>query len=177
MRARLPIPILLAALALVAPAAAAATPAVPTSVQSQIRARAGVAAYVPTRLPFRYRYRAFAFNRSTGILTVRFADVRYLATKHPRRLYVSVQRYGGTLAGCGAGRQKTLQLDGNKVYADADVAWRCQRTPRGSIVKITASGPPLPDVALGRVVASAKRLYQPSRLSSGSCRARSRDCR
>ena len=156
MRARLPI--LLAALVLVAPAAAV-TPAVPASVQSQIRARAGVAAYVPTRLPLRYRFRAFAFNRSSGILTTRFADVRYLGTKHPRRLYVSVQRYTGTLAECGDGRQKTLQLDGNKVYSDANVAWRCQRTPRGPLVKITASGQTLPDVALGRVVASAKRLY------------------
>ena len=148
----------LAALALVAPAVAA-TPAVPASVQSQIRARAGVAAYVPTRLPFRYRYRAFGFNRSAGILTIRFADVRYLGTAHPRRLYFSVQRLTGTLEQCGAGRQKTLQLDGNRVYADVGVAWRCQRTPRGPIVKITASGQPLPDVALGRVVASAKRLY------------------
>jgi hypothetical protein len=155
-RARL-LPVL-AALALAAPAAAAA-PVVPVSAQSQIRARAGVAAYAPTRLPFRYRYRAFAFNRSTGILAIRFADVRYLATRHPRRLYFSVQRYTGTLVQCGAGKQKTLQLDGNKVYADSDVTWRCQRTPRGSIVKITASGPSLPNVALGRVVASAKRLY------------------
>jgi hypothetical protein len=155
-RARL-LPVL-AALALAAPAAAA-TPVVPASVQSQIRARAGVAAYVPTRLPFRYRYRGFAFDRSTGILAIRFADVRYLETKHPRRLYFSVQRYPGTLAQCGAGRQKTLQLDGNKVYSDAQVAWRCQRTPRGPIAKITASGVALPDVALGRVVASAKRLY------------------
>jgi hypothetical protein len=155
-RARL-LPVL-AALALAAPAAAA-TPVVPVSVQSQIHARAGVAAYVPTRVPFRYRYRAFSFDRSTGILTIRFADIRYLGTKHPRRLYFSVQRYTGSLAQCGSGRQKTLQLDGNKVYADASVAWRCQRTPRGPIVKITVSGVSLPDVALGRVVASAKRLY------------------
>jgi hypothetical protein len=154
----LPVLAALAALVLAAPAAASA-PVVPVSAQSQIRARAGVAAYAPTRLPFRYRYRAFGFNRSSGILTIRFADVRYVGTKHPRRLYFSVQRSTGTLAQCGEGRQKTLQLDGNKVYSDADVAWRCQRTPRGPIVKITASGPPLPDVALGRVVASAKRLY------------------
>ena len=155
-RARL-LPVL-AALALAAPAAAAA-PVVPLAAQSQIRARAGVAAYVPTRLPFRYRFRAFAFNHSTGILAIRFADVRYLETRHPRRLYLSVQRYTGTVAQCGAGRQKTLQLDGNKVYSDSGVTWRCQRTPRGPLVKITVSGVSLPDVALGRVAASAKRLY------------------
>ena len=156
MRPRL-LPVL-AALALAAPAAAA-TPVVPVSAQSQIRARAGVAAYAPTRLPFRYRFRAFAFNRSTGILAIRFADVRYLGTKHPRRLYFSVQRYAGTLVQCGEGRQKTLQLDGNKVYSDSGVTWRCQRTPRGPLVKITVSGVSLPDVALGRATASAKRLY------------------
>jgi hypothetical protein len=156
MRALLP-PVL-AALALAAPAAAAA-PAVPVSAQSQIRARAGLAAYVPTRLPFRYRFRAFAFDRSTGILAIRFADVRYLGTPHPRRLYFSVQRSTGTLLQCGEGRQKTLQLDGNKVYSDSGVTWRCQRTPRGPLVKITVSGVSLPDVALGRVAASAKRLY------------------
>jgi hypothetical protein len=51
-----------------------------------------------------------------------------------------------------------MQLDGNKVYWDGAVAWRCVRGRDGRNVKLAATGPKLPDTALGIVVASAKRL-------------------
>jgi hypothetical protein len=66
--------------------------------------------------------------------------------------------FRGSLASCPDGKTKTLQLDGNKVYWDGTVAWRCVRTPAGRLVKMTATGPNLPDVALGIVVASGKRV-------------------
>jgi hypothetical protein len=67
-------------------------------------------------------------------------------------------RYRRELARCGDGREKTLQMGGNKVYSGGGVVWRCIRTPRGSLVKVTVAGASLPDVALGRVAASAKRI-------------------
>jgi hypothetical protein len=49
-------------------------------------------------------------------------------------------------------------MGGNKVYWDGAVAWRCVRSPAGGNVKLSAAGPNLPDVGLGRVAASAKHL-------------------
>jgi hypothetical protein len=76
----------------------------------------------------------------------------------PEPASLTARRFGGTLASCGDGREKTLQMGGNKVYWDGEVAWRCVRGADGRAVKLAASGPNLPDVALGRVVASGKRV-------------------
>lgn len=141
---------------LAAGAAAASTPPVPLATQVQIRKAAPAVAFVPTRLPSHYRFRAFSASRSTGTLALRFADPRYAGRSH--RLLFSARRFAAPLERCSDGGQKTLQMDGNRVYADVDVVWRCQRTPAGIVVKITVSGDSLPDVALGRVAASAKRL-------------------
>jgi len=74
-------------------------------------------------------------------------------------------------ASCAAGRQKTFYVAGNKVYwsqvADPTVeyvqqAWRCVKHPSGRWVRLVASSrtPPAQpaDVALGRVVASARLI-------------------
>jgi hypothetical protein len=154
---RLVLPAALAALALAASAAAASSPVVPPFIQQLVAKNAGDLAYVPTRVPFRYRYRSYRYDPATRMLTLRLADVRFPpGAKHS--LAFTAEPFRGALETCGDGRQKTLQMGGNKVYWDEGVAWRCQRTPRGRIVKLLAAGPGLPDVALGRVVASAKHI-------------------
>jgi hypothetical protein len=135
--------------------AAMPNPVVPPFIQNLVRAKAGGLAYVPTRVPFRYRYVGHGWKKS--ILTIRIADRRFPLDGR-RSLAFTVRSFGGTLAGCGDGREKTLQMDGNKVYWDGEVAWRCVRGPDGRTVRLAASGPNLPDVALGRVVASGKRV-------------------
>jgi hypothetical protein len=130
--------------------AAKPNPVVPPFIQKLVRAKAGGLAYVPTRVPFRYRYVGYGWKGS--VLTIKIADRR---GRHS--LAFTAQRFGGTLASCGDGREKTLQMDGNKVYWDGEVAWRCVRGSDGRAVRLAASGPNLPDVALGRVVASGKR--------------------
>jgi hypothetical protein len=150
---------LLAAAALAAPVAAvaAARPAVPVFIQKLAQAKAGPVAYAPTRLPFRYAYRRYRWAPATHRLTYWFADTRYPANgKHS--IAVTAEPFGGTLASCADGKQKTLQLDGNKVYWDGSVAWRCVTGANGKLVKILASGPNLPDSALGIVAASVKRI-------------------
>jgi hypothetical protein len=151
------LPAAVAAFAVAAAAAAAAVPAVPPFVQHLSAAKAGPLAYVPTRLPFRYRYTAYRWNAAARILSFRFDDGRF-----PRNgrhlLWFTSERFGGTLASCGDGRQKTLQLDGNRVYWNGQVAWRCLRGADGRPVKLLAAGPNLPDVALGIVVSSGKRV-------------------
>jgi hypothetical protein len=147
----------LSALLLVsAPAAAAkSTPVVPPFIQQLTQAKAGVLAYVPTRVPFRYRYVGHRWNGR--VLEIRVADRRFrLDRRHS--VAFTAQRFRGTLASCGSGRERTLQMGGNKVYWDGAVAWRCVRGSDGRLVRLAASGPNLPDVALGRVVASGKRV-------------------
>ena len=134
---------------------AARAPVVPPFVQHLVRQRAGDLAYVPTRAPFGYRYRAYSWR--DGRLTIRLVDPRYPnAARHT--VLFGAQRFGGSLASCADGKTKTMQLDGNKVYWDGTVAWRCVRTRAGRLAKLTAGGPNLPDVALGIVVASGKRV-------------------
>jgi hypothetical protein len=146
-----------AALALAAPAAAAPAPAVPLFVQKLVKVRAGDLAYVPTRLPFRYRYRSYRYDRATRTLSYRFDDVRFAPTGR-HTLVFTVTPFRGPFASCGEGRVKSLQMGGNKVYWNGTVAWRCQPTLGGRIARLAASGPSLPDAALGRVVASGKRI-------------------
>jgi hypothetical protein len=150
------------ALAVVAVAGASASaakpkPVVPTYIQSLLRAKAGSLAYVPTRVPFAYRYVRYRWDAPRRLLTITLADRRFPVDGR-RSIAVSARRFGATPARCGDGREKTLQMGGNKVYWDGTVAWRCVRGPGGGFVRIAASGPNLPDVALGRVVASGKRV-------------------
>lgn len=134
--------------------AAAAVPAVPGFVQGLIAKRAAGAAYVPTRLPFRYRYTSY--RASAGRVVLRFDDARYARNGRHAITFTSAP-FGDPLTACGDGRVKTLQLDGNKVYWDGTDAWRCLR--RGSrAVRVSARGPNLPDVALGRVIASVRHV-------------------
>jgi hypothetical protein len=134
---------------------AAPVPVVPPFIQHLVQRRAGELAYVPTRAPFRYRYRSYTWR--DGRLTIRLVDVRDPnSTRHT--VLFGTQRVGGTLASCASGKRKTLQLDGSKVYWNGIVAWRCVRAPSGHLVKLTAAGPNLPDVALGIVAASGKRV-------------------
>jgi hypothetical protein len=130
---------------------------VPLSAQARIRATAGAEAYVPTRLVSggHYQFRIWSYARTTRTLNVRFADARFAPGTHP--LYFTVAPFSLPLARCADGKQKTIAYDGNRVYWDSQVAWRCIAGPSGA-VKVTASGPKLPDVALARVVASAKRI-------------------
>jgi hypothetical protein len=136
-------------------AAAKSTPVVPPFIQHLAQARAGVLAYVPTRVPLRYRYVGYGWRGR--VLEIRVADRRFpLDGRHS--VAFTARRFRGTLASCGAGRERTLQMGGNKVYWDGAVAWRCVRGRDGRLVRLAASGPNLPDVALGRVVASAKAV-------------------
>lgn len=137
--------------------AAKPQPVVPPFIQKLVRAKAGALAYVPTRVPFRYRYVRYRWDGARRVLTITFAD-RRVTVDGRHSITVTTRPFGGTLASCGNGREKTLQMGGNKVYWDGEAAWRCVRGSNGRLVRIAAAGPNFPDVALGRLVASAKRV-------------------
>jgi hypothetical protein len=147
----------LAGLSAASASAAKPKPVVPVFIQKLVHAKAGSLASVPTRVPFRYRYVRYRWNGTGRVLTITLADRRFpLDGRHS--IAFTAQRFSASLPSCGDTREKTLQMGGNKVYWDGTDAWRCLRGNDGRLVRITASGPNLPDVALGRVVASAKRI-------------------
>ena len=148
------LPVVAAAVALVS-AAQAATPVVPVATQARIAKVRPSLAYAPTRMLIGFRFRSWR----TGPAAVyeRFTnkagwEITFVAA--PLR---------GT---CRAGRSKSFQLDGNKVYwsqtRSEQQAWRCVRNRGGLWVRLVAASPQPPsklaDTGLGRVVASAKRI-------------------
>lgn len=141
-------------LAGVAGVADAAAPAVPAAAQARlVRTQPDLAA-VPTRLPLRTVFVGWRFDAPSGRVIERFQDVRFPGD--PRRaLTLSVHRFGGV---CAAGKARTLQMGGNRVYVDetGTTAWRCLTRPAVKVV--ATSGGALPDVGLGRVVASVRRV-------------------
>ena len=140
------------------PATAARGPQVPAFTLKSIQAKAGDAAYLPTRLPLGYRYERWQF--SNGKLVVMF--------KHRQsddRFSFQVERLPrATHCDLGGAFHKTLQMAGNKIYYRGErgewIAWRCVTSPKtGSryLLSVHSRGP-LPDVALAAVAASGKRV-------------------
>jgi len=135
------------------------TPLVPPFIQHVIEQKAGSLAYVPTRAPFGYRYLSYSWDAGAKRLTIRLHDKHYAPSNANRTLAVTAERFGGTLASCGDGNEKSYQVDGNKVFsAGVDLAWRCVRGVQGGVVKILAAGRNLPASALAIVASSVKRL-------------------
>jgi hypothetical protein len=139
-------------------ASAGPSPLVPPFVTSLVKAKAASLAYVPTRSPFGYRYLSYSWNAKTKMLSIRLHDKHYRPGNARHTAVFTAEWFGGSLASCAEGKQKTIQYDGNKVYWDSQVAWRCVRGAGGRNVKLLASGPTLPDVALAQIVSSGKRL-------------------
>ena len=143
------------AAACAASAAAATQPLVPTFSQRAIAAKHPALAYVPSRIFGSYRY--FRWTYSGGALHIFFRD----RAKH-EIVFVA----GFRTRPCTAGREKTFQQAGNKVYwaqsANEQQAWRCVTGANGRTVQLTAatSQPPtqFADVGLGRIAASAHRI-------------------
>jgi tetratricopeptide (TPR) repeat protein len=127
-------------------------PVVTPFIQKLVKAKAGELAYVPTRVPLGYRFRSQEWKPSTETLKLRFA------TQTQQPLVFTAVRFRGPFASCGESSQRTFQVDGNRIFWDGTSAWRCQRTTAGGIVELLANGPDLSRVALGRVVASGKRV-------------------
>jgi hypothetical protein len=134
---------------------AAPPPVVPPFIQHLVQRKAGELAYVPTRTPWKHRYGSYSWR--DGRLTIRLVDTRY-PVNYLNSVSFSAQRFRGTLASCANGKDKTLQLDGNKVYWDGIIAWRCVRAASGHLVKLSATGPNQSEVPLAVVVASGRRV-------------------
>lgn len=109
-------------------------------------------AYVPARVATGYRYARWTYGG--GVVRIWFRN------RAGKELTFVVSRRAGS-APCTAGKEKTFQLAGNKVYwghrAGEQQAWRCV-----SGVQLTAATamPPteFADVGLGTLVASGHEI-------------------
>jgi hypothetical protein len=154
---RIGLPLLCAAL-LTAPALAVAGAQVPRFTLQRIQAKAGDAAYLPTRLPFGYAYERWRFDDGKLVVTFKHKRSSDRFTFQVRRLPQGME------CDLQGSFHRTLQMDGNKVFYGGEngewIAWRCVASPkthRRYLLEVHSSGP-LPDVALARVAASGKRF-------------------
>jgi hypothetical protein len=134
-------------------ASAATRPAVPAFTQHSILKRAPALAYVPARLPVGYRYHRWWYATSPEpVVRIWFRN------RAGKELVFIASRAKGD---CAAGREKTLQMGGNKVYwshtESEQQAWRCVNG-----VRLTVATPQPPDrfgdSGLGRVAASGHEI-------------------
>jgi hypothetical protein len=143
---------------LAAPASAASGPQVPAFTLRLIQAKAGDAAYLPTRLSLGYRYERWQLLSGKLVVTFKHKNsadrFRFQAERLPQGMECDLQ---GSF-------HRILQMDGNKVYYRGDkgewIAWRCVTSPKTKkryMLSVHSRGP-LPDVALARVAASGKRV-------------------
>ena len=144
----------IAVLAGALPAAALAAVPVPRNVVIAVDRNVPIANFMPTRMLAGFEYASWSYRR--GVLRMQFRAAG------GRTIVWTVQPMTGT---CDAGRQKSFQLGGNKVWwaegGGAQRAWCCTFAADGVPMRMTASSTTpatrLADVGLGRVVASGKR--------------------
>ena len=134
-----------------------AAPPVPLRSQQAIKQRTKLYAYVPARVPIGFRYYRWSFTPKPPALRIVFRN------KAGWQIVFSATPG----AACtGAGKEKSFQLDGNKVYwshtATEQQAWRCVTGRNGKPIRLTASTavPPtkFSDTGLGQVAAAGRRI-------------------
>jgi hypothetical protein len=132
---------------------------VPASLRARLATESGGVLFLPARTPGFYRYRSGA-TFANGKLAVTFTNrvrIREGVWQWTKKTFVwNAQRYAGDCTSF-ATPDKTLQLDGNKVYWSAarGVAWRCVDDARGrSYVLSASSATGLGDGGLASTVAS-----------------------
>jgi hypothetical protein len=127
---------------------------VPAAMRAELAKDSGGSLYLPARSVGFYRYRSGATVHN-GVLTAEFRDrvrIRAGLWKWTSKTFVwQVRPYKGANCRAWGNAEKTLQMGGNKVYWAPNVAWRCVD---GHVLAAIDDSGRLPDVALGRVVAS-----------------------
>ncbi len=147
--------VLLSAVVAAPGADAGPAPLVPAAVQARIAQAAPRLAYVPTRIAIGFRYARW--ESLPGAVRIRFRNKAGWEIT-----FVAMPLKGS----CAAAREKTYQLDGNRVFwAHTETeqhAWRCVARPGGGLVRLLAATTRPADrfaaVGLGIVVASGKRI-------------------
>jgi hypothetical protein len=138
--------------------AVASVPSVPLHAQQAIKHRTKLYAYVPARVPIGFRYYRWSFTPKPGALRIVFRN---------KAVWEIVFSASPGAACTGAGKQKTFQLDGNKVYwsqtETGQQAWRCIVRRDHKLIRLTATTtvPPtkFSDSGLGQVAAAGHYVH------------------
>lgn len=144
-------------LILLAAVAVATSQPVPLHSQQAIKQRTALYAYVPARVPIGFRYYRWSFTPKPAALRIQFRN---------RAGWEIVFSASSGAACTGAGKEKSFQLDGNKVYwshtAAEQQAWRCVAGRNHKLIRLTASTtvPPskFSDAGLGQVAAAGHSI-------------------
>jgi hypothetical protein len=145
--------------------ALAAGPPVPRSEQLQMKSLLGQIgardlAIVPTRLPAHFGFESFSVTASPIGLDVSLTDRRLRGDVTKARTYeISFDDayFTEPLKACASKASRTLRVNGTRVFSDGSSVWRCIRTPRGRLARISAHGR-LPAKGLAVLVASARAV-------------------
>ena len=133
----------------------------PAPLRARLAAQSGGSLFLPARAPLFYRYRSGAAV-ANGVLTVPFTNrvrIRQGLWRWTKDTFVWRVQPLAASVDCSdwKARDKTLQVDGNKVFwsasSDSGTAWRCVNDRRGQPLVLRASGK-IGDVGLAIVVAS-----------------------
>jgi hypothetical protein len=122
-------------------------------------------AYFPTVAPRQYGYGGGSVASCENLVLLQ--DARYrtsMSEQQPHTVEFSVKCFTGSNASCARGATRTLRTKGVAVYWDGTTAWRCVRTSKNRLAKLSASKtwgahPTLPLLSrsdLAAVVASAE---------------------
>ena len=135
----------------------------PAPLRARLAAQSGGSLFLPARAPLFYRYRSGAAVTG-GVLSVPFINrvrIRQGLWRWTKDSYVWHVQPLAASVDCSnwKPRDKTLQVDGNKVFwsasSDGGTAWRCVTDRRGRPLVLSASaGGRIGDVGLAIVVAS-----------------------
>ena len=132
-----------------------AAPVVPVHSQQALKKKLPALAYVPTRVGSGFHYYKWATTTRPSV-RIWFRD------KAAREItFIATYQRGP----CATSKEKTFQLDGNKVYwshtANEQQAWRCL-VRNGRTIRLTVATPIPPtefaDVGIGRIAASARYI-------------------
>jgi hypothetical protein len=137
--------------------AATSAAVVPVRSQQAIKHRTALYAYVPARAPTGFRYYRWSFTPKPAALRIQFRN---------KAGWEVVFSASPGAACTGAGKERSFQLDGNKVYwahtSSEQHAWRCVVGRNGKQIRLAASTtvPPtkFSDSGLGRVAAAGHRI-------------------
>ncbi len=135
----------------------------PAPLRARLAAQGGGSLFLPARTPLFYRYRSGAAV-TNGVLTAPFTNrvrIRQGLWRWTKDTFVWRVQPLAASVGCSdwKTRDKTLQVDGNKVFwsasGDGGTAWRCVTDRRGRPLVLSASaGGKIGAVGLAIVVAS-----------------------
>jgi hypothetical protein len=95
---------------------------------------------LPAKLPAHFAFESFSVTGTPLGLDISFVDQRFLKTRELARRHEISYDTAYLKGACPRRSDTTLRVAGTKVYSVGGVVWRCVKSPRGRMVKVSAHG-------------------------------------